>query len=153
MNMIPAEIAADAQCIVAAGASLPMAAGHGIAHAAGMKATFGIRPEDIALLPPGTQAPAVVEAQVTMVEPLGAEFLLSFALNGHEITAKIAGRALPGVGERLRFAFDAPCPRLRRHHGAVVAALTRIARWTQGLATTRVRGRRRLARRALPRFA
>src|SRR6476659_6761787 len=106
MNMIPAEIAADALCIVAAGASLPMDAGHGLAYGAGTKVTFGIRPEDIALLPPGTQAPAVVEAQVTMVEPLGAEFLLSFALNGHEITAKIAGRALPRIGERLRFAFD-----------------------------------------------
>ena len=41
-----------------------------------------------------------------MVEPLGAEFLLSFALSGHEIMAKIAGRALPKVGDRLRFAFN-----------------------------------------------
>ena len=106
MNMIPAEVAGNAEYIVAAGASLPISAGHRIAGAAGMKATFGIRPEDIALLPPGTHAPAVVDAQVTMVEPLGAEFLLSFALNGHEITAKIAGRTLPAIGERLRFAFD-----------------------------------------------
>jgi multiple sugar transport system ATP-binding protein len=90
MNMIPLEVAAA----------------HGIAHADGMSATFGIRPEDIALLPPGVQAPAAVDAQVTMVEPLGAEFLLSFALNGHEITAKIAGRTLPRIGERLRFAFN-----------------------------------------------
>jgi multiple sugar transport system ATP-binding protein len=72
----------------------------------GMKATLGIRPEDITVLPPGAQAPAALEAHVTMVEPLGAEFLLSFALGGHEITAKIAGRALPKVGERLRFAFN-----------------------------------------------
>ena len=58
------------------------------------------------MLPPGVQAPAMIEAHVTMVEPLGAEFLLSFALNGHEIMAKIAGRALPSVGESLRFAFN-----------------------------------------------
>jgi multiple sugar transport system ATP-binding protein len=90
MNMIPAEVAAA----------------NGIAITADTKATFGIRPEDIALLPPGAQAPAAVEAQVTMIEPLGPEFLLSFALNGHEITAKIPGRTPPGIGERLRFAFN-----------------------------------------------
>ena len=49
---------------------------------------------------------ATVDARVTIVEPLGPEFLLSFALNGHEIMAKIAGRALPRVGENLRFAFN-----------------------------------------------
>ena len=94
------------QCVVAAGASLPLDPRNAIACLPGTKATLGIRPEDIALLPPGAQAPASVEAQVTMVEPLGAEFLLSFAVNGHEIMAKIAGRALPRVGESLRFAFN-----------------------------------------------
>ena len=47
-----------------------------------------------------------VEATVTTVEPLGAEFLLSFTLGTHELMAKIAGRALPNVGDRLRFAFN-----------------------------------------------
>jgi multiple sugar transport system ATP-binding protein len=70
----------------------------------GDEGNFRIRPGHRPT-PPGNVT-AVVEAQVTMVEPLGAEFLLSFALNGHEITAKIAGRVLPGVGERLRFVFD-----------------------------------------------
>ncbi|MCC6198383.1 MAG: hypothetical protein IT518_28360 [Burkholderiales bacterium] len=41
-----------------------------------------------------------------MGEPLGAEFVLSFARNGQDIMAKIPGRALPDVGDRLRFAFD-----------------------------------------------
>ena len=48
----------------------------------------------------------MVEAAVATVEPLGAEFLLSFTLDGHEIMAKIAGRALPNVGDKLRFAFN-----------------------------------------------
>jgi multiple sugar transport system ATP-binding protein len=106
MNMIPAEVGADARSIVAAGERLPLDPCNELACAPGMKATFGIRPEDIAVLSPGAQSPAAVEANVVMVEPLGAEFLLSFALNGHEIMAKIAGRALPKVGERLRFAFN-----------------------------------------------
>ena len=109
MNMVPAEIAVDAQgqrCIMAAGTSLSVDPRNDIASSPGTRATLGIRPEDIAVVSPGVQAPATVDASVTMVEPLGAEFLLSFALNGHEITAKIAGRALPNVGDRLRFAFN-----------------------------------------------
>jgi len=109
MNMIPAELAgptAGQAQLVAAGASLPLDSRNPIAIVPGMKAVLGIRPEDIALLPPGAEAPAWTEATVTTVEPLGAEFLLSFTLGAHEIMAKIAGRALPQVGDRLRFGFN-----------------------------------------------
>jgi len=132
MNMIPAEIAVDAlgqPCIMAAGACLPLDPRSEMAAMPRMKATLGIRPEDIAVLSPGLQAPAAIEARVTMVEPLGAEFLLSFASGGYELMAKIAGRALPKVGESLRFAFnmshahvfDAATGRsLRRASGGIV---------------------------------
>jgi len=108
MNLITAEIVTDAggQRVIAAGASLPLDSGSGIACAPRVPATLGIRPEDISLVPPGVAAPAAVDASVTMVEPLGPEFLLSFALNGQEIMAKIVGRALPSVGQSLRFAFN-----------------------------------------------
>jgi hypothetical protein len=36
----------------------------------------------------------------------GAEFLLSFTLGAHELMAKIAGRALPNVGDSVRMAFN-----------------------------------------------
>ena len=109
MNMIPAEI--DARTpgqprVLTAGASLPLDPRNALAFTPGMKAVFGIRPEDIAILAPGAEAPAAAESAVTTVEPLGAEFLLSFSLGAHEIMAKIAGRALPRVGDRLRFAFN-----------------------------------------------
>jgi len=132
MNMIPAEIAVDSlgqPCIMAAGACLPLDPRSEMAAMPRMKATLGIRPEDIAVLSPGLQAPAAIEARVTMVEPLGAEFLLSFASGGYELMAKIAGRALPKVGESLRFAFnmshahvfDAATGRsLRRASGGIV---------------------------------
>jgi multiple sugar transport system ATP-binding protein len=109
MNMIPAEIASDSASgprIVAAGMSLPLDARQPIAITPGMKITFGVRPEDISLLPAGAAAPASVEGSVVTVEPLGAEFLLSFTAGAHELMAKIAGRALPQAGERLRFAFN-----------------------------------------------
>jgi multiple sugar transport system ATP-binding protein len=109
MNMIPAEIAADAAgrpCVLAAGASLPLDPAHGFACAPGAKVVFGIRPEDIALLPAGVVAKAAIDGTVATVEPLGAEFLLSFAFGSHEIVAKIAGRALPQPGEKLEFAVN-----------------------------------------------
>ena len=65
MNMIPAEFDGDAtgclhrrrRCVAAARSAQRMAL------TPGTKVTFGIRPEDIAVLPPGTQAPAAVEAR------------------------------------------------------------------------------------------
>ncbi len=109
MNTIPAEFAVGTpgqRCVLAVGASLPLDPRNEIAFMPGMKVVLGIRPEDIALLPPGSDAPAMAEATVATVEPLGAEFLLSFTLDAHEIMAKIAGRALPKVGDRLRIAFN-----------------------------------------------
>ena len=74
--------------------------------APGMNVVFGIRPEDISLVPTGLDVRPSVEASVVTVEPLGAEYLLCFTVGAAELTAKIAGRALPRVGERLRFAFN-----------------------------------------------
>ena len=109
MNMIPAEVANDSTSVprvAVAGMSLPFDPGHRMTFTTGMNVVLGIRPEDIALLPPTADAPASVEGTVITVEPLGAEFLLSFSVGAHELMAKIAGRALPTVGERLRFAFN-----------------------------------------------
>jgi len=128
MNMIPAEMAADMsgrRSAVAAGASLPFDPRHGFTCAPGTTIVLGIRPEDISLLLPsgadraghdhagsgraGSEdagSLAVIEGSVAAVEPLGAEFLLSFALGPHEIVAKIAGRALPQPGETLKFAVN-----------------------------------------------
>ena len=119
MNMVPAEIAADAKgrpCIMAAGAFLPLDPGNEIASAPGTKVTFGIRPEDIAVLPPGAQAPATAEDNVTIGEPLGAEFLVCFDLGGHDM-AKIAGRALPNVGKGCLRLQRGPCSHLRPGYG------------------------------------
>ena len=112
MNMIPAEMTADASgrpCVVAAGASLPLDPAHAFTCAPRAKIVLGIRPEDISMLPKGTEGTgsmAVIEGSVATVEPLGAEFLLSFALGPHEIVAKIAGRTLPQRNEKLRFAVN-----------------------------------------------
>jgi multiple sugar transport system ATP-binding protein len=109
MNMIPAEMTTDASgrlCVLAAGATLPLDPRNKLTFVPGTKVVLGIRPEDIALLPRGADTPPAVESTVTTVEPLGAEFLLSFTLGAQELMAKIAGRALPNVGDALRLAFN-----------------------------------------------
>jgi multiple sugar transport system ATP-binding protein len=109
MNMLPAELAASPSGrpgVLAAGLSLPLDPRNEMAFMPGMKAVLGIRPEDIAVLAPGTVAPAMAGGTVTTVEPLGAEVLLSFTLGAHEIMAKVVGRALPKIGDRMRFAFN-----------------------------------------------
>ena len=109
MNMIPAEIASDGSTgarIVAQGMSLPIDPRQPMTITAGRNVVFGIRPEDISLVPAGFEVPASIEAPVVTVEPLGAEHLLCFTVGANELIAKIAGRALPHVGERLRFAFN-----------------------------------------------
>jgi multiple sugar transport system ATP-binding protein len=109
MNMVPAEMMADAYgraCVLAAGATLPLDPRDGLALTPGTKVVLGIRPEDIALVSRGAVAPASIESTVTTVEPLGAEFLLSFTLGAQELMAKIAGRALPNVGDPLCLAFN-----------------------------------------------
>jgi len=109
MNMIPAVIASDnvsGRRIVAEGMSLPVDPRHAMTSAPGMNVVFGIRPEDISLVPTGLDVRPSVEASVVTVEPLGAEYLLCFTVGATELTAKIAGRTLPRVGERLRFAFN-----------------------------------------------
>ncbi len=61
MNMIPAEITSSCRGsrVLAAGVSLPLDPRNAMALTPGMKAVFGIRPEDIAVLPPGADAPAI----------------------------------------------------------------------------------------------
>ena len=122
MNMIPAELTGrrrDGACVLAAGASLPLdprnrdrvrARHESGASASGPKTSRCCR-----------RAPRRrpwSEGAVTTVEPLGAEFLLSFALGAHEIMAKIAGRALPRRRRPLALRLQhGPRPRLRRRHG------------------------------------
>src|SRR4029079_298350 len=76
MNMIPAEVVAhaDGPHVIAAGASLPLDCCGDMACAPGARATFGVRPEDISLVPAGATAPATGAARGASVAPLGPQF-------------------------------------------------------------------------------
>jgi ABC-type sugar transport system ATPase subunit len=109
MNMIPAEIASDGSTgarIVAQGMSLPVDPRQPIDDHGRQKRRLRDPSRGHFARGPPLRVRASIEAPVVTVEPLGAEHLLCFTVGANELIAKIAGRALPHVGERLRFAFN-----------------------------------------------
>ena len=65
----------------------------------GRKVTIGLRPEDVR--PSDGQAPGRFEATVSIVEPMGAESLITVSFAGQEIVAKADGDVIPAVGARI----------------------------------------------------
>jgi ABC-type sugar transport system ATPase subunit len=65
--------------------------------------TFGVRPEDLVWLPPGTEAngPALQGTAIT-VEPLGADTLVALELAGSEIACRLPPRSVRSAGETVR---------------------------------------------------
>jgi len=66
---------------------------------AGQDYTFGIRPENVALV--SMQDSAAVAATITLIEPLGAETLVTFAVGGTELVARCAASFHQPVGAAL----------------------------------------------------
>jgi multiple sugar transport system ATP-binding protein len=66
---------------------------------------FGIRPENLSLSRQHADWP-VIEAEVELVELLGAENLLTLKLGEHELKARLAPDVRPAVGTRLPIALD-----------------------------------------------
>tara|TARA_R110001592_G_scaffold68065_1_gene208607 strand:+ start:614 stop:1720 length:1107 start_codon:yes stop_codon:yes gene_type:complete len=63
---------------------------------------LGLRPEDLTLIPSGTpSATGSLEAEVDLVEPMGAETYVYLRVAGQAVTARIHEQALPEVGSRL----------------------------------------------------
>ncbi len=75
---------------------------------AGKAITFGIRPEDIydRSLAGNIEAGNVVQAQVDVVEPMGAEVILYIATGGQTLTARVDVHTGAKVGRTLDFLFD-----------------------------------------------
>ena len=72
---------------------------------AGQGVEFGIRPENLSLDPQHADWP-VLEAEVELVELLGAENLLTLKLGAQELKARLPPQVRPPVGARLPIALD-----------------------------------------------
>ncbi|MGH7664928.1 MAG: ABC transporter ATP-binding protein [Gemmatimonadaceae bacterium] len=74
----------------------------------GRRVTAGVRPEHVLPVPAGATLPPDSSAsfQLDLVEPLGSEMLVHAHLDAHEVTARIAPRPLPALGDPVTLAFD-----------------------------------------------
>ncbi len=70
--------------------------------APGRRVILGVRPEDFLV----GDSRALIEGQVSVCEPLGAETLLHVALNGTEVIAKASGRKAPDVDTVVGLSVD-----------------------------------------------
>ncbi|MGH6895089.1 MAG: ABC transporter ATP-binding protein [Geminicoccaceae bacterium] len=110
MNLLPGVLGGGAE--VRLGAHTLSLAGHDLEPLAahrGQPVVVGIRPEDLYDLRPPTLAHATeLPAEVTVVEPLGAETLLQLRADGlaDEITARVGRESDARVGDRLEVTVD-----------------------------------------------
>jgi len=76
-----------------------------VAHG-GKDVVFGIRPEDIHVVPPETHAPDAFDATVEVAEPMGAETFLYLTTGATPFIARVAPTQSADPGQRLRLRFD-----------------------------------------------
>ena len=68
---------------------------------------LGIRPESLTFLPPGSPtAPAEFRGMARIVEPLGAETLVTLDVGGAELHARVPPRSVRQAGETVRLRID-----------------------------------------------
>jgi multiple sugar transport system ATP-binding protein len=83
----------------------------------GKKVTVGIRPEDVSVAPSSGPAlfagestivdpPVLAPARLDIVEALGNEVFVYATVGAFTLTARIAPRPLPKIGEPVTLAFD-----------------------------------------------
>jgi multiple sugar transport system ATP-binding protein len=117
MNTIPARLeAADGKPMVVIGAGRPdeirlsLGGYNAAASFVGRDVVLGIRPECIAegsrVFSGASGTPTVITAPVEMVEPTGAETIVSLRLGGEPALARIAPDIRPRSGEPAAFALD-----------------------------------------------
>jgi ABC-type sugar transport system ATPase subunit len=101
MNLIPATLA-DGNAILPDGSTLKLA----VAVEPGA-VMLGLRPEALVWLPPEAPAAAAeIRGHAAVVEPLGAETLVSLDIGGHSLHARVPPRSVRRAGEALRLAVD-----------------------------------------------
>jgi multiple sugar transport system ATP-binding protein len=85
---------------------LPVPAGEPMSGWVGREVVLGIRPEAIELAISGQAADTVIEADIEVIEPTGADTLAYLRLDGAEVVARLKPQANLRPGARLRLALD-----------------------------------------------
>lgn len=127
MNFLPARLEqqGDAVALRIANATplvLPAALAQRWRTHVGADVEFGIRPENLSLSQQHADWP-VIEAEVELVELLGAENLITFKLGEHELKARLAPNVRPAIGANLAIALDPTHFHLfDKHSGQVISS-------------------------------
>jgi multiple sugar transport system ATP-binding protein len=71
---------------------------------------LGIRPEDVACLPPQPKNPpeGALEAVVEVIQPMGAETYLHLTSHAHSFVARVRATEHFSVNQQVSLAFDMP---------------------------------------------
>ncbi len=102
MNLLPVHLT-DGGAVLPDGAMLPLP----VSPKGVSEALLGLRPERLTWLPPGAPAPAALLAgRAVVVEPLGAETLVTLDIGGHELHARVPPRSVRTAGEAVRLGVD-----------------------------------------------
>jgi multiple sugar transport system ATP-binding protein len=115
MNLVAGRLdQRDGALVVALGseAAFTVPAAHAASHRdwIGKEVIFGLRPEHLAWTASEPNA-STIEVTASVVEPLGADTLVFFEINGFEMVARLPPEAARDTGDRVRLR-----PDLRRMH-------------------------------------
>jgi multiple sugar transport system ATP-binding protein len=99
MNLVPATLAAD-RIDLGGGTTLPLPSRLAERAAAAPKLTFGVRPENLTLAPGGADD-IVLPAEVSLLEPLGAETLATLKIGAVEMVARCPAHFREAPGTRV----------------------------------------------------
>jgi ABC-type sugar transport system ATPase subunit len=97
MNLLPARI--DGGVALDDGTRLPAPPAQN--GAAGRPVWCGVRPEHLVWAPDGP-----IRGTASVVEPLGSDTMVAFAVAGTEVIARVPPRTVRAAGEAMRFAVD-----------------------------------------------
>lgn len=124
MNLLPARLhrTPTGARVHVAGSEFPLTRWSDAALANIDEVTFGIRPEDMHLLPAAAPPQPAISGTVASVEPLGAETLLLVDTKGGEVTARLHRDTAARPGETVRLAVPASAAYLFDPDGRAIAA-------------------------------
>jgi len=106
MNFIEGELNGDR--FVAGNASVPLA-GYSFdraAPSAATKAVLGVRPEHVAIGEAAQKMPFVMDSEIEIVEPMGADTIAWVKLAGQPFTLRAESEPALSIGQKVRVGFD-----------------------------------------------
>jgi multiple sugar transport system ATP-binding protein len=103
MNVLQGQVVEDGglHLQLADGGRVPLHGAHVAPQWLGRSLAIGVRPEH---LQPGDDGQGGFEATIEVIEPVGNEIFVNLSYGRQPLVMRVAPRALPGLGERLRVA-------------------------------------------------